>query len=59
MWGCDTASLDKLGFLPYFQLSAEPFLRDGFMERNQDTYRLTPKGKFLADGIASELFRVD
>ncbi len=59
MWGCDAAVLERLGFLSYFRKAAEPFLRQGYLTQDRETYRLTQQGKFLADGIASELFQVD
>lgn len=35
-----------------------PLLRDGLVKQNGTTVTLTEKGKFLADGIASNLFKI-
>lgn len=55
-WGCNLLEISKLGFEEYFAEGAKLFLADGTMERIGDVYRLTASGKFLADGIAAELF---
>ncbi len=54
--GCNLLKISKLGFEEYFAEGAKQFLADGTMERFGDVYRLTASGKFLADGIAAELF---
>ena len=43
----------------HFLKETTKFVEDGLMERTEDTYYITPKGKFLSDGIASELFYID
>ena len=43
----------------HFLKETTKFVEDGLMERTDDTYHITPKGKFLSDGIASELFYID
>lgn len=57
-WGVDLARLDALGpvFAPHFERVAQPFLANGMMLREGRAFRLTREGKFLADGIAAELF---
>lgn len=55
-WGCNLLEIGKLGFEEHFAEGAKQFLADGTMERIGDVYRLTASGKFLADGIAAELF---
>lgn len=61
MWGTDIEKIQQWGgqFAAYFERAAQPFLDQGTMERTGDKYRLTPAGKFLADGIAAELFWPD
>ncbi len=36
----------------------QPFLKDNLIQQKENTLTLTEKGRFLADGIASALFRV-
>lgn len=55
-WGCNLLKIKELGFEVEFAEGARQFLEDGTMERNGDIFRLTPAGRFLADGIAAELF---
>lgn len=55
-WGCSLLKIKELGFEKHFAEGVKAYLSDGTMERVGDTYRLTRAGKFLADGIASELF---
>jgi coproporphyrinogen III oxidase-like Fe-S oxidoreductase len=45
-----------LGFDAHFAEGAKAFIADGTMEQAGDVFRLTKAGKFLADGIAAELF---
>ncbi len=59
MWGCKTGEIIlKFGqdYSDYFTGIAESWIEKGCMERNNDTYTLSAKGKLLADGIASDLF---
>jgi len=57
-WGVETARLQGFGrgAVAHFEGSVQPFLRAGTVEQQPDGYRLTRAGKFLADGIAAELF---
>lgn len=43
----------------YLLGEAQKFLKDGLLEQEKDTLGISKKGKFLSDGIASELFVVD
>ncbi|MCC6724847.1 MAG: radical SAM family heme chaperone HemW [Saprospiraceae bacterium] len=56
VWGCNLLKIKDLGFESHFTEGAKPFLLDGTMELDGENYRLTKSGKFLADGIAAELF---
>jgi len=61
IWGI---SLDRIEnefgevFLNYLLKQAEKFLSDGLLSINDNILKTTRKGKFLADGIASDLFRL-
>lgn len=55
-WGCNLLKIRDLGFEMHFAQGVKMFLEDGTMERIGDIFRLTKSGKFLADGIAAELF---
>jgi oxygen-independent coproporphyrinogen-3 oxidase len=58
MWGADLEKIRAMSeaFAAHFEQSAQPFLKNGKMERAGDIFRLTCTGKFLTDGIAAELF---
>lgn len=56
IWGCDLMKIQSLGFEAYFLKHVKPYLLEGIVEQHDNIYRLTAKGKFLADGVASELF---
>jgi oxygen-independent coproporphyrinogen-3 oxidase len=58
MWGADLEKIRAMGeaFAVRFEQSAQPFLKNGKMECEGGIFRLTRAGKFLADGIAAELF---
>ena len=55
IWG---VSLDKIdtNFKNQLLKSAEKFINQGLLEIKSNTLKTTKKGKFLADGLASELF---
>ncbi len=55
-WGCSLLKIKDLGFETHFAEGAKVFLEDGTMQVVGNTYRLTKAGRFLADGIAAELF---
>src|SRR5690606_11241693 len=46
-------------FLDEFLVELQPHLENNFIRKENEILYLTEKGKFLADGIASKLFRVD
>src|SRR5690606_9440663 len=60
-WG---VSLDRVGlefgasYLEYIQRQSVKFLEQGLLILEGNSLRVTKKGKFLADGIASDLFFV-
>lgn len=56
IWGCDLKKIRALGFESHFLTNAEPFVLEKIIEQDSDIFRLTRKGKFLADGVASDLF---
>ena len=52
---------EKFGrkYRDHFLKESDKFLNDGLMEKIENTFHITPKGKFLSDGIAAELFYID
>jgi len=58
IWGVNLEKVRHFGprFERYFLKNVQHFLLAGQVERQGDTFRLTEKGKLLADGIAMELF---
>jgi len=44
--------------LKYLQEQSQKFLNDGLLEITNNILKTTVKGKFLSDGIASDLFLV-
>jgi oxygen-independent coproporphyrinogen-3 oxidase len=59
IWG---VSLDRIAdefgneYLGYLQKQSRKFIDDGFLFIENNILKPTPKGKFLTDGIASDLF---
>jgi len=59
IWG---VSLDRIAdefgneYLDHLQKRAQKFIDDGFLFIKNNILKTTPKGKFLTDGIASDLF---
>lgn len=45
--------------LQYLQKQSEKFIADGLLAVEKNILKTTPKGKFLADGIASDLFLIN
>jgi oxygen-independent coproporphyrinogen-3 oxidase len=43
----------------YLRMQAKPYLRDQFLFMEEDVLYTSRKGKFLADGIASDLFMIN
>ena len=61
-FGVELAELkEKFGseYNDHFLRSSKEFLQNGLMKKENDTFHITRKGKFLSDGIASELFFMD
>lgn len=58
IWGVELSRLRHIGpeFESYFLQNVQVFIDEGKAERIEDTVLLTDAGKFLADGIAAELF---
>lgn len=62
VWG---VSLDKverefgMDFLEYLEAQSDSFLKDELLVIENRILKTTPKGKFLTDGIASDLFLVN
>ena len=57
-WGCNIHQIDAL-YQDYFLEKSKAFILRNHMIRNGDFFQLTAEGKFLADGIASEMFWVE
>lgn len=61
MWGC---RLDEINnsfgatYETYFVEQAQKWIAQSLIQVTGDQYTLTPKGKLLADGIASDIFMV-
>jgi len=51
---------EKFGekYRDHFLKETGKFLEDGLMEKIDDTFHITAKGKFLSDGIAADLFYI-
>jgi oxygen-independent coproporphyrinogen-3 oxidase len=62
IWG---VSLDRIleefgnEYLNYLQKQAQKFIDDDLLSIENSILKPTPKGKFLTDGIASDLFRIN
>lgn len=62
IWGVSLARIgETLGqkYRDYLLQQAAPYLDRELLTREGETLRTTPQGKFLADGIASDLFMVN
>ena len=58
--GIFAEKLDSIAQQPVFTelvTEAQKYIQQGLMECSQKYLRITPEGKFMADGIAAELFR--
>ena len=57
-WGSQLSTIQQWGekYSQHFSTSIQPFCKDGLVIQNEDTFRLTQKGKLLADRISMELF---
>jgi oxygen-independent coproporphyrinogen-3 oxidase len=62
IWGVSVNRIQKeFGeeVLQYLQKQSEKFITDGLLAVEKNILKTTPKGKFLADGIASDLFLIN
>lgn len=62
IWGVSLNRIQKeFGeeVLQYLQKQLEKFIADGLLAVEKNILKTTPKGKFLADGIASDLFLIN
>lgn len=62
IWGVDLFKLEKqfgLNYLKYLNQQAEKYLVDHLLYIDNGILRTTRKGKFLSDGIASDLFKLN
>ncbi|WP_264552562.1 radical SAM family heme chaperone HemW [Flavobacterium sp. N2038] len=62
IWGVSLERIKNefgLEYLNYLQKQSQKFLNDNLLFIENDILKPTPKGKFLTDGIASDLFYVD
>ena len=56
MWGINILKIKTFNYKKYFLKNIDKFIQQELIMKNNNHYILTNKGKFLADGIASELF---
>jgi len=59
IWGVSLDRIEKefgLEYLNYLKKQSEKFLNDALLSIENNILKPTPKGKFLTDGIASDLF---
>ncbi len=62
MWGISLNRIEKefgKAYIDYLTKQAQKFLNDGLLIVDREVLKTTLKGKFLTDGIASDLFWVD
>ena len=62
IWGISLERIEKEfgnDYLTYLLKQADKFLLDGLLSIHENVLRTTAKGKFLADGIASDLFIIN
>lgn len=62
IWGISLERIENefgSDFLNYLLKQSEKFLSDDLLSIEENVLKTTRKGKFLADGIASDLFRID
>ena len=58
IWGCDLQKIAPL-FQPYFVENVQPFIDKGQVLVQNNQYRLSASGKFMADYIAAQLFFIE
>ncbi|MBF4492109.1 radical SAM family heme chaperone HemW [Flavobacterium sp. MR2016-29] len=59
IWGVSLERIENefgLEYLNYLKKQSQKFLNDGLLSIENNILKPTPKGKFLTDGIASDLF---
>lgn len=59
IWGVSLQRIETefgSGYLDYLQQQAEKYISDNLLEVENNILKTTKKGKFLSDGIASDLF---
>ena len=62
IWGISLSKIEKefgLNFKTYVLQQAKNLIEDHLLFLDGDTIVVTKKGKFLSDGIASELFMLN
>ncbi|WP_413511258.1 radical SAM family heme chaperone HemW [Myroides odoratus] len=62
IWGVDIDRVQKefgTAYLDYLLKGSASLIADGFMQKQDHILTITDKGKFLSDGIASDLFWLD
>ena len=62
MWGISLGYLENKfdnKFKNYFLKNVKKYVDQNLIKINDDVYKTTESGRFLADGIASELFMID
>ena len=61
MWGINLLEIEELfgnKYVNYLQKELPVFIEKGLIKKNENNYTITQKGKFLSDGIASDLFYI-
>ena len=61
MWGISMEEVRErfgLNYYDYLMEQAETFVRNDLLALQDEQLLVTPKGKFLSDGIASDLFKI-
>jgi oxygen-independent coproporphyrinogen-3 oxidase len=59
IWGVSLQRIETefgSNYLEYLQQQAEKYISDNLLEVENNILKTTKKGKFLSDGIASDLF---
>ena len=62
IWGVSLERIEKefgADYLTYLLQQGKKYIADGLLSITENVMRTTAKGKFLADGIASDLFKIN
>ena len=62
MWGISLNYIEQQfdsRFKEYFLKTVKKYINQNLINKDKDIYTSTESGRFLADGIASELFMID